>query len=414
MSEPPLSKSSMRPHPYLPTETWETILGFVDTPAYKELRLSCKYLNQLATPHLFKTVSFELTKSGCATLQKVAGHPALASYVKHLVLERTTGLRDFGTSRKWRWALDLRGGPSKFSHLIRTGDAWTDHAGFLTHSDWMALPNSRKNALYKEYEEDRKEHQRQQKDIAESLRFCMLVDASARPIHPERSSAVVASENTTEILLYALKKLRNLTVFSHQPRYRFRRYAHCRWRNLRFNLAAVRNQISNEEDEDAEALQLSVAPHTMGRASALHKLERVSLTIDGPAFWGWERLRNLWNGLGCGWIRVCRDEFGSAQEADRMALSIDRHHQEGEECQREYYSRQLSIMWSLLRNLTKLDCFVTEDGHNGALSTITDHLFELLCRVGKLQKLGLGLRGPSHGNRVRSPWCSEFLGLCSL
>lgn len=179
-----------------------------------------------------------------------------------------------------------------------------------------------------------------------------------------------------------------------------------RWRNLQFNLAAVRDQTS--KDEDAEALQLSVALHTMGRASALHKLERVSLTIDGPAFWGWERLRNLWNGQGCGWIRVCRDEFGSAQEADRMALSIDRHRQEGEKCQREYYLRQLSIMWSLLRNLTKLDCFVTEDGHNGALSTITDHLFEILCRAGKLQKLGLGLRGPSHGNHVRSPWRSDL------
>lgn len=124
-------------------------------------------------------------------------------------------------------------------------------------------------------------------------------------------------------------------------------------------------EIGSEEDEDAEALQLSVALHTMARASALHKLERVSLTIDGPAFGGWERLRNLWNGLGCGWIRVHRDEFGPAQEADRIALSMDRHHQEHEDCQREYYSRQLSIMWSLLRNLTKLDCFVTLRYHTG-------------------------------------------------
>lgn len=65
-------------------------------------------------------------------------------------------------------------------------------------------------------------------------------------------------------------------------------------------------------------------------------------------------------------------------------------------------------MWCPLRNLTKLDCFVTENGDNGALSTITDHLFEILCRAGKLQRLGLGLQSPSHGNRVGNPWCSDL------
>jgi hypothetical protein len=134
----------------------------------------------------------------------------------------------------------------------------------------------------------------------ESLRFCMLGDASARLVHSERLSAVVANENITEILLRALGRLRNLTAFTHQPSYRFRRHANCRWRNLRFNLAAIRDQTSSDEDEDAEVLQLSVALSIIGRASALHKLERVSFTIDGPAFWGWELLRNLWNGLGCG------------------------------------------------------------------------------------------------------------------
>jgi hypothetical protein len=42
------------------------------------------------------------------------------------------------------------------------------------------------------------------------------------------------------------------------------------------------------------------------------------------------------------------------------------------------------------------------------LSIIVDHLFEILCCAGKLQKLGLGHRGPSRGNRPRNPWCSDL------
>jgi hypothetical protein len=387
--------------PHLPLETWDAILSFVEAPAWKELRLSCKHLNHVATPYLFKTVKFELTKNGCVTLQKVAHHQTLSLCVRNLVLQSTKGLRDFETPKKWRWALDLPGTPAgRFAHMTRASDVWTCDAGFLTHSEWLAFPMSKKAALYREYEAERKQHQKQIEKIAESLQLCMSESTSTRPVNPARSSVAAADQDATEILLHALGRLTNLTAFSHQPRSKFERHERCRWRNLRFNLAVVRDRTPGDEDEDAEALQLSVALHTMGRAPAINQLERISFIVDGPAFWGWERLQNLWNGRGCGLIRAWRDEISSAREADRYALRVSHHDAEEKQRQKEHYTRQLFIMRNALCDLTRLDYFVTEDGYNGALSIAADDLFEFLCSAEKLQKLSLWFRGPRHGNRA--------------
>jgi hypothetical protein len=143
---------------------------------------------------------------------------------------------------------------------------------------------SKKAALYREYKTEQKQHQKQIEKITESLQLCMSESTSTRPVNPARSSAAAVDQDATEILLHALRRLTNLTAFSHQPRSKFKRHARCRWQNLRFNLAVVRDRTPSNEDEDAEALQLSVALHTIGRAPAINQLERISFIIDGPAF----------------------------------------------------------------------------------------------------------------------------------
>lgn len=47
---------------------------------------TCLLYSNLANPYLFKTVRFELTKSGCDALEQVAGYLALSLRVKNLVL----------------------------------------------------------------------------------------------------------------------------------------------------------------------------------------------------------------------------------------------------------------------------------------------------------------------------------------
>jgi hypothetical protein len=86
-----------------------------------------------------------------------------------------------------------------------------------------------------------------------------------------------------------------------------------------------------------------------------------------------------------------RDEGYPAREADRLLVAAI-HHNNEEEAREIYYLKQLSIMRDALCNLTRLDCFVNEDGCSGALFVAADSLFEFLCSADKLRNLGLGFK----------------------
>lgn len=379
---------------FLPLEIREWVMGYLDAHACGNLRLSCKALNDVATPHLLKTVRFELTKSGCDALANVAGQPVLATCVKNLVLQRASGHQDWEKPSKWRWALDLPGCPrDRFAYLPRISGTQTDDPGLLTHSEWLALPFHKKEALYEQYEKERKQRQEEEvQTLVRSLRHCTSRPILFRDNGTRQLAAALAQDNVIDIFRQSITRLTNLTVFSHQPGWKFDKDWGCRWRNLRFNRAAIRCQARNGRDEDAEALQLSIALHAIGQAPGLGRLQRISLSVDGPAFWGDQRLQDLWSSGGCNTVRLWRDEVCSATEADRMAShSFDRAGGQGQ-CQKEDYPRQLSVLTNAFVNLTALDCFIREDGLIGALSAATDQLFEVLCRASKLQKLGLGLR----------------------
>jgi hypothetical protein len=69
MTDTPLSHCSMTSYSDLPSEIWDATLNLLNAPALRNLRLSCKCFNDLATPYLFKTIRFELTKNGCDALE---------------------------------------------------------------------------------------------------------------------------------------------------------------------------------------------------------------------------------------------------------------------------------------------------------------------------------------------------------
>ncbi|KAH3938402.1 hypothetical protein HBH98_254500 [Parastagonospora nodorum] len=378
------------PCPYLPPEIWNVILSLVGAPAWKELRLSSKFFNGLTTCHLFRTIRFELTEHGCYALEKVAFHPAFSLCVKNLVLERTAGLRDLGKSSKWRWALDLPGcNRRKSAHLPRDDDTKGNEADLLSYRDWLAFPFQKKEELYREYETDRRQYKDQMRQIAESLQIRTLDSALTEISHSERLSMAGANGNIAEIFYQAVSRLKNLTRFSHQPGSIFNKNWGCRWRNIRFRRDVIHLHTSDNEDEDIEALQLSVALHALGQIPQVYKVDRISICVDGPAFWGWKRLRYLWNGQGCGNIRAYREEFGSALEADEVAFWMFRHNREEEQQQKEAYSRRLVSMGHALINLTRLDCVVSEDAYSGALSAAATPLFKLLCGAVMLESVSL-------------------------
>jgi hypothetical protein len=87
-------------------------------------------------------------------------------------------------------------------------------------------------------------------------------------------------------------------------------------------------------------------------------------------------------------------------EADRSAYRTSHWSREEEQRRMEAYSRQLTIMRNALVNLTRLDCFVSEDSFSGALSDTTGPLFNFLCGANKLQRLGIGFGEPFKGHLV--------------
>lgn len=95
-----------------------------------------------------------------------------------------------------------------------------------------------------------------------------------------------------------------------------------------------------------------------------------------------------------------RYELDSAKEADKAAFQTSYHGEKEVQRQGEGFSKQFFIIRNSLVNLTRRDCFVTEDGCSGALSIVTDHLFEVLCGATKLQKSGLGFQDPCNGHQA--------------
>lgn len=394
--------------PYLPEEIWIAIVSLVDAPTLKTLRLANKYLNRLASPDLFNILRFDLVENGCNILEQVASHPVLSLCVTVLVLERSVGPRHLGGFREWKSALDLPGCPQRSAPLSSTGDNDGDDVGLLSHSEWMDLPSETKRARYREYESDRKTHRNQVQKIIDGLQFRTQGCASTTLVHPDRFLATTANGLAVDILYRAFTRLPNIKVFSHQPGSVFNNNWDCRWRNLRFCRTAVQISSQAEDDEDFEALQLSVVLHALGHTATSHGLERISFCVGGPAFWGWERLRYLWHGKGCGMIRAAREEFGSAIEADRVEFEVLQQEQQEERHQLETYTRQLATMGSALSMLTQLDCIVSENGHSGALCIAADPLFKILRSATRLEKVKLafgqlpkrsgGLQWPFEGN----------------
>lgn len=268
---------------------------------------------------------------------------------------------------------------------------YSNEADLLPYRDWLALPFRKKEELYREYEADRRQYKDQMRKITESLQLRKLGCTSTKFNYLERLSAAAAHRNTAEVFYQAVSRLSNLTRFSHQPGSIFNKNwgRRWRWRNIRFCRNALSLHTSDGDDEDIEDLQLSVALYALGQTPQVDKLDRISLCVGGPAFWGWKRLRYLWNGQGCGNIRACREEFGSAVDADEVAFKMFRYNHEEEQHQKEAYSRRPVSMKHALINLTRLDCVVSEDAYSGALSTAATPLFKFLCGSVKLENISL-------------------------
>ncbi|KAF2022504.1 hypothetical protein EK21DRAFT_83216 [Setomelanomma holmii] len=372
----------------LPNEIWLMVFKLLDRSEWKKLRSSCKRLAHLATSILFETVYFEFGGSGCASLYNIAQKPTLSPCVTTLILRRIRGWREFPDSRTWIESVHQPGDPGhERPRLDEASHESKATEGLLPYSDWARLSDIEKDELFHQYETDRRLALDQAPGITSTLRFHMPDFPESSLIHPYRAWKRRAADAPIDLFVKALKSLPNLKTFRHEPGFLFDPDWACRWRHLYFHPYSLMGNTHSAEDEDIEALQMSVALQSLALTrTGQGGMQSMSMYVGGPSFWGPKRLQHLWDGGGHELIRTCRTYKRTAAEADKAAKVCF------ENCdQSRLYYAQLHSMRYTLTSLIHLDCSVSEDDeYDGSLAIAGKYLHELLLRfTTRLERLRL-------------------------
>jgi hypothetical protein len=108
---------------------------------------------------------------------------------------------------------------------------------------------------------------------------------------PDRALDMGTANVAVRQLNKALKRLPNLSALEHEPAFLYDEQWALRWRDLYFHPYSIIGNTSYEEDEDVEALQLSVILQSLACFRAKDpRLNRMSMYVGGPAFATPERL----------------------------------------------------------------------------------------------------------------------------
>jgi hypothetical protein len=374
----------------LPEEIWLMIAGLLDAPERKQMRQTCKRFNRLATPLLFESLYFELCGRGCESLYNISRSLTLAPCVKTLVLRRIRGYREFPSSWAWAKSVFQPGDPGDHLSLPSETSYYDDVQAskqLLPYSEWIALSEEHKEALYHEYEADRNRAQEELRGITDTLRFRSPAATSSALIHPNRAPNSTAASTAAVHRFYdALEELQNLQTLHHEPAFLHDDDWACRWRDLYFHPMSLIGYTHYFDDEDAEALQLSIVLQALAwvrRGDSM--LRKLSAYVGGPAFATPARLRHLWAGDGHEMTRYYRQLNSDAAEGDRMAYSSHSNME-----QSQLYHGQLQLMRTALDALTHLDYMVSDEGElAGCLDIAAGLVFYFLKATHELRKLRL-------------------------
>ncbi|KAF2818290.1 hypothetical protein CC86DRAFT_159029 [Ophiobolus disseminans] len=374
---------------HLPDEVWLTIFSYGSALVWKQVRGTCKRLNKLTTPLLFESAYFELCGRGCESLYNISRNPALSPCVKTLVLCRVRGYREFPNFDSWTACIHQPGDPGNY--LDRPDEtSYYDNEeasnGLLPYTEWVALPKEQKEILYHEYETDRALAQMEVRDITDTLRFRTWSAAKSALVHPDRAVRSTEVDPAVGQFCEALEALPNLKTLEHEPGFLYNNDWACRWRNLYFHPSSLIGHTDYLEDEDVEALQLSVVLQSLAWARrGDRRLTKLSMYVGGPAFANPARLHLLWDGDGHDMTRSSRSFYPTAVEADKAAIS-----NELTSGQSKLYYEQLNYMRYAVTSLTHLDYVVSdEDELVGSLEIAAKLVFGFLIATKGLVNLRL-------------------------
>jgi hypothetical protein len=165
------------PLPHLPDELWLLILGEAGVSGWKQARQTCQRFNTLATPLLFIKVYFELCGQGYKSLLNISRHSTLSACVKTLVLRRVRGCREFPDSETWAQSTHQPGDPGHDLALLHEAAYYKNKElsnQLMPYAEWIALSEEQRETLWHEYNADRKQQQKEIRDITDTLRFRTL------------------------------------------------------------------------------------------------------------------------------------------------------------------------------------------------------------------------------------------------
>jgi hypothetical protein len=251
---------------YLADELWLVIIDRMRASDWKQLRQTCRRLNKLTTPLLFRTLYFELCGRCCESLHNVSCNPALSAHVQTLALRRVGGCREFADFDTWAASTHQPGDPG--DELALPSDAsYYDNKqisnGLLPYTGWIALSRNEKEALYHEYEADRRQAQKEVREIMNTLRFRTPCATEWPLVHPHRAFGSTPADAAVQQFCKAVETLPNLKAIEHESGFLYDDEWACRWGNLYFHPSSVIGDTDCREDEDVEALQLSVVLHSL-------------------------------------------------------------------------------------------------------------------------------------------------------
>ncbi|KAJ9633959.1 hypothetical protein H2199_009158 [Coniosporium tulheliwenetii] len=378
-------------YPSLSPEIWDMILAKLDQAARKRLRLSSKEFCGIATPDLFETTYFDLDEGGLDSLISIASHHELRRQVRALVLQRRRGLTDFDDFETWESSVIYEQEHSEIEADENDDDAGKGEEDAMSKQEWLALSANERGRLYQEYEADRAAMQEQTRRLACSIYFRVLgCTGVSEPVHPERLEKEGTMRSTLERFEEAVVSLTGLKTFAHRPAFLVDdRWGLC-WRRLRFSFLI---NTDYDEDEEIEALQLSLALRALGLANhfsrSLHSME---LYVAEAAFWGAASLGRLWD-----WDQIVRlrglrqlREWSSEELAEEELADLipTTGAQRLAHLREEQFLRQLFVMEHAFVYLTDLDCEVKGEPE-GVLANAARPLAEFLKRAESLERVRL-------------------------
>ena len=363
----------------IPPELLDVPLRLINKKSLKNLRLVNRAFNDVASPYLYETVRFDLVEIlPLNSLIQIARHEKLRRCVKRLVLQRRYGLRDFPFDEHQYYIEQPNRGPTE-EKLCSDTREWERRYYNLSWSERLCLAEV--------YEVDRKNLEKEARQISRSLQFRSLgYKGCAERVRGSEDQKVPMTlhDSLLESFDEAICAFSNLKEFSHEPAYKHNLWWSLQWREFGFDREYLNGYTNSEEDEDVENLQISIVLRALGRANYFTRnLQSLRFDIEGPAFWTAERLKWLWHGhehltLKHRYHLNRRDNMKPLRQDDLTGQEIYLYHE------------QLLIMKHAFTYLHHLDISIDlRDEDHDSVEITHNRTFEFLKHCEMLEKLRL-------------------------